>query len=86
MSFRNISFPDFDLPKDSFVRLMLILPAIAYATTKEERQESLLSLGELCLQVLFPDKTEQTVKLFFLTSLDTHSSKGPELPIHVVHP
>ena len=34
ISLLKIFFPDLDLPMESVVRLTLILPAIAYATTR----------------------------------------------------
>ena len=73
---------------ESVARLILIFPAIAYATTRggDARKLAFTSWCTLPSKFLFPDNTEQTVKLFFLISLDTHSSRGPELPIQVVHP
>ena len=54
---------------------------------EEVRQENLLSLlDELYLQnFYFQIKLNKQLNYFFI-SLDTHSSKGPELPIQVVHP
>ncbi len=43
-------------------------------------------LTNLCLKLRLPERTAATTRSFASTAAATASSRGPELPIHVVQP
>src|ERR1700733_5863774 len=88
MSFRYTGLPSLPVPKDSVVISILRLPASAEATTKggDAKKFILISGCTRPSKLRLPDSPAQATTSPVLTASEISGFKGPELPIHVVHP